>query len=156
MGSTNPLQVEISAGSANSSVTCTVRNNDPKHAISFLTWDTPFDPTAINTGILSIKNADTGAEVPSPEMKINRQLPPPRDALQEVAPMSTAERELNLSSPWVPKDGRKYEIRVQGKWRAAWKKPAAQITDEELATVKGDEELQGDFASESVEMELGE
>lgn len=156
MGSTNPLQVELSAGSVNSSVTCNIRNSDPKHAITFLTWDTPFDPSAINSGVLAIKDADTGAEVPSPEMKINRQMPPPRDALQEVAPMSSAEREMNLSSPWIPTDGKKYQVRVEGKWRAAWKKPAAQITDEELAAVKGDGDLQGDFGSESVEMELGE
>ncbi|KAM0722915.1 hypothetical protein Q7P37_001113 [Cladosporium fusiforme] len=156
MGPTNPLQVELSAGPANSSVLCTIRNNDPKHAISFLTWDTPFDPTAINTGILTIKDASTGAEIPSPGMKINRQMPPPRDALQEITPESTVSRELNLSSPWIPQDGKKYKLRVQGKWRAVWEKPAAQISDEELAAAKGDEATPGDYHSEDVEMTLGE
>ena len=36
-----------------------------------------------------------------------------------------------------------------------WKKPAAEVTDEELAALKGDEAMQGGFDSEAVEMTLG-
>lgn len=154
MGSPQPLKVDLSADPNNSSVTCTIRNSDSERTISFLTWDTPFDPTAINTGVLTLKDAETGNEVPSPGMKINRQMPPPRDALQEIAPKSSAERQLNLSSPWIPTDGKKYLIGVQGSWRAVWAKPASSVTDDELAATRGDEAMQGSFHSESVEMEL--
>lgn len=155
MGSAHPLQVQLSAGSENLTVACTIRNNDADHAISFLTWDTPFDPTAKNTGVLTLKDAETGTDLPSPGMKINRQMPPSRDAVVEVAPKSSEERQLSLSSPWIPKDGKKYMVSVEGTWRAVWRKSAAQITDEELAAAKGDEAIQGDFRSEAVEMTLG-
>jgi hypothetical protein len=155
MDSASPPTVQLSAGPENSTVTCTIRNTDAEHTISFLTWDTPFDPTAINTGVLTLKDADTGAEIPSPNMALRRMMPPPRDAIVEIAPESSSERELNLSSPWIPTDGKKYQVAVQGTWRAIWQKPAAQVTDEELAALKGDEAIQGDFDSGSVEMVLG-
>lgn len=123
--------------------------------MSFLTWDTPFDPLAVNTGVLSLKDAETGVDIPSPGMQLRRQMPPPRDAIVEIAPDSSSERELNLSSPWIPTDGKKYQVAVQGTWRAIWQKPAAQVTDQELAALKGDEAMPGDFQSESVEMVLG-
>ena len=154
MTSSDSLQVQLSAGPENSSLACTIRNTDSEHALTFLTWDTPFDPTAVNTGVLSIKDAETGADIPSPGMKLNRKMPPPRDALVEIAPKSSAERELNLSSPWIPTDGKKYQVAVHGTWRAIWQKPAAQVSDEELAALKGDEAMQGGFDSGSVEMIL--
>ena len=73
----------------------------------------------------------------------------------EIAPKSSVEREFNLSSPWIPTDGKKYLVAVHGTWRAVWQKPASQVSDEELAALKGDEAMQGMFDSESVEMTLG-
>lgn len=155
MASTNPLEVQLSAGPGNSTVTCTIHNSDAEHTLSFLTWDTPFDPTAVNTGVVAIKDAETGAEIPSPMMKLNRQMPPSRDALVEIGPSSDSVREVNLTSPWIPTDGKKYQVKLQGTWRAVWQKPTAQVTDEELAALKGDEAMQGGFDSRSVEMILG-
>jgi hypothetical protein len=155
MASANALQVELAAGSENTTVACTIRNTASEHTITFLTWDTPFDPTAVNTGVLALRNAETGADLQSPGMRLNRKMPPPRDALVEIAPKSSAERELNLSSPWIPTDGKKYQVAVHGTWRAVWQKPATQVSDEELAALEGDEAMQGMFDSESVEMTLG-
>lgn len=153
MGSTSPLEVKLAADSTNTSVACTIRNNDPEHTISFLTWDTPFDAAAVNTGVLTLTSAETGAEVPSPDLKLNRMMPPPREAILEIAPKTSAERELNLSSPWIPTDGKKYQVGVHGFWRAAWKKPAAEVTDGDLQALNGD--VQGEYRSETVEMTLG-
>lgn len=155
MGSAHPLQIQLSAGSENSTLACTIRNSDPDHAISFLLWDTPFDPTAKNTGVLTLRNAETGAEIPSPGMKLNRQMPPSRDAVVEIAPKSSSEREISLSSPWIPTDGGKYLVGVEGTWRAVWRKPAVEITDDELTALKGDEAMRGGFSSKAVEMTLG-
>lgn len=149
------LQVQLAAGSENATLTCTIRNTDSEHTISFLTWDTPFDPTAVNTGVLALRDAETGTDIPSPGLKLNRKMPPSRDALVEIAPQSSAERELNLSSPWIPTDGKKYQVAVHGTWRAVWQKPATQVSDEELAALKGDEAMQGGFDSGNVEMVLG-
>jgi hypothetical protein len=155
MDSAKPLQVQLSRGSERSTVACTIRNTDAEHTISFLTWDTPFDPLAVNTGVLTLKDAESGADVPSPGMQLRRQMPPPRAALVDILPKSSEERELHLSSPWIPSDGRKYAVAVRGTWTAVWRKPAAQVTDEELAALNGDEVMDGDFDSRSVEMMLG-
>jgi len=155
MQPTSPLEVQLARGPENSTVACSIRNTDADHTISFLTWDTPFDPLAVNTGVLTLKDAESGAEVPSPGMQIRRMMPPPRDVIFEIAPGAMTERELNLSSPWIPTDGKKYQVSVNGTWRAMWKKPAAEVTDEELAALKGDEAMPGGFSSEAVEMTLG-
>jgi hypothetical protein len=155
MASTDLLQVQLSAIPENTTVVCTIRNTDSENTLTFLTWDTPFDPTAIDTGVLTLKDAETGDDIPSPGMKLNRQMPPPRHALVEIAPKSSAERELNLSSPWIPTDGKKYQVAVNGTWRAVWQKPATQVSDDELAALKGDEAMTGGFESGSVEMVLG-
>ena len=155
MASPESLQVQLAAGPENTTVTCTIRNTDSEHSITFLTWDTPFDPTAVNTGVLTLTDAETGADIPSPGMKLNRKMPPSRDALVEIAPKASAERELNLSSPWIPTDRKKYQVAVNGTWRAVWQKPATQVSDEELAALKGDEAMTGGFESGSVEMVLG-
>jgi hypothetical protein len=147
--------VQLAAGPENTTITCTIRNTDSENSITFLTWDTPFDSTAVNTGVLTLTDAETGADIPSPGMKLNRKMPPSRDALVEIAPKSSAERELNLSSPWIPTDGKKYQVAVNGTWRAVWQKPITQVSDEELAALKGDEVMTGGFKSGSVEMVLG-
>lgn len=155
MKPTSPLQIQLSPGAENLTVACSIRNTNADHTITFLSWDTPFDPSAVNLGVLTLKDAETGAEIPSPGMQIRRMMPPPRDVLVEIAPGSSSERELDLSSPWIPTDGKKYQVGVKGIWGAVWKKPAAEVTDEELAAFKGDAALQGGFGSEAVEMTLG-
>jgi len=154
MESTTPLQIQLAAGPENSTVACSIRNTNADDTITFLSWDTPFDPSAVNLGVLTLKDAETGAEIPSPGMQIRRMMPPPRDVLVEIAPGSSSERELDLSSPWIPTDGKKYKVGVTGTWKAVWKKPAAEVTDEELAAFKGDEAIQGGFGSAAVEMTL--
>ena len=51
--------VAISLSSAQSPLTVkvTIRNDSPDKTFSFLTWDSPFDPQAINTGVLCLKDA---------------------------------------------------------------------------------------------------
>ena len=155
MKTTSPLQIQLSPGPENLTVACSIRNNDADHTITFLSWDTPFDPSAVNLGVLTLNDTETGTDIPSPNMQIRRMMPPPRDVLVEIAPGSSSERELDLSSPWIPTDGKKYQVAVKGTWGAVWKKPAADVTDEELAAFKGDAALQGGFGSEAVEMTLG-
>ncbi|KAG9589622.1 hypothetical protein KCU77_g9053, partial [Aureobasidium melanogenum] len=151
------LKVRLSSGSSPSVIKVTVENESQTHTYSLFTWDTPLDEQALNIGALIIEDAKTGEAVPGPQMKVNRKLPPPRDAVVEVSPQSIVSREIKLSFPWLPKDGKVYRVQVQGSWKAVWAKPASQITDEELSKMTGDNHLlEQNILSESVELQLGE
>lgn len=88
-------------------------------------------------------------------MKLNRMLPPPRDELVEIAPGSSATKELGLKSPWIPTDGKKYQLHMRGNWRAAWAKAKADVSEGELEAMRGDGTGSA-FESESLEMQLKE
>lgn len=151
-----PLQdvtVELSGAESSLAVKVTIRNDSPDKTFSFLSWDSPFDPQAINTGVLHLKDADTGDEIEGPGMKLNRMLPPPRDDLVEIKPGSSATKELGLRSPWVPTDGRKYQLQMRGSWRAAWRKAAADVSDGDLESMGSDGSSKS-FESKHLEIEL--
>ena len=152
---TSSLKVRISDQSTPSELKVAIHNKDPSRTITFLSWDTAFDPQAINSGVLCLENADTDEEIPSPDMKLNRKLPPPRDDLIEISPGSTVTKIVALKSPWIPTDGQRYRAHFQGSWKAAWSKAAAQVTDEELASVTGDMDSQSNFHTDKFEMQLG-
>ncbi|KAH0365622.1 hypothetical protein KCU65_g5899, partial [Aureobasidium melanogenum] len=155
--STRDLKVRLSSGSSPSVLKVAVENESQTHTYSLLTWDTPLDEQALNIGALTLEDAKTGEAIPGPQMKINRKLPPPRDAVVEVSPQSAVSREVNLSFPWLPKDGKVYRIQVQGPWKAVWAKPAGQVTDEELSEMRGDSHLlEENIRSESAELQLGQ
>lgn len=154
--STEDLKIQLSSGSSPSVLKVTVKNESKSKTFSLLTWNTPLDEQALNIGALTLEDAEKGEAVPGPQMKINRKLPPPRDVIVEVSPQSTASREVNLSFPWIPKDGKIYRIQVQGPWKAVWAKPASQVTDDELSEMTGDSHLSENISSQSVELRLGE
>ena len=149
--------VAISLSSAQSPLTVkvTIRNDSPDKTFSFLTWDSPFDPQAINTGVLCLKDSESGKTIESPGMKLNRMMPPPRDELVEIAPGSSATKELGLKSPWIPTDGKKYQLHMRGNWRAAWAKTAADVSDGELEAL-GNDGTESAFESDELEMHLKE
>jgi hypothetical protein len=147
------VSVELSSADAPLTLKVTIRNDSPDTAFSFLSWDSPFDPQAINTGVLSLKDAATGDEIQGPGLKLNRMLPPPRDDLVEIRPGKSATRELALRSPWVPTDGKKYQIQLRGSWRAAWAKAAADVSDRELESMGSDGSSKS-FESGHLEMQL--
>lgn len=154
--SSSDLKIQLSSGSSPSVLKVTVENKSQKQTFSLLTWNTPLDEQALNIGALTLEDAQTGEAVPGPQMKVNRKLPPPRDAVVEVSPQSTASKEVNLSFPWIPKDGKVYRIKAQGAWKAVWAKPASQITDEELSEMAGDSHHDENISSEDMELRLGE
>jgi len=157
-GSTSPngLNVRLVAGASPSVITVIIENKDLSTPITFLSWNTPFDPQALNSGILRLARANTGEEVSGPGMKLSRKLPPPRDELVEIGAGSTVTKDIALASPWIPTDGGQYRVKMQGRWSVVWTKASNQVTDQELAAVTGDASLQRMFHSESVEMQLSQ
>lgn len=129
--------------------------NDGDNLATFLRWDTAFDEQALALGILTLTDAETGDAIPGPDLKLNRVLPPSRDDLVEVGAGGEISKELALGGFWLPKNGREVKVHAQGRWKAVWMKPKADVTEEELQAVGGEQALQGDFASEvDAEIEL--
>lgn len=153
-GSSQDLTIQLSSEPSSSTIKVSVHNQHPSQTYSLLVWDTPLDPQAMNMGALTLEDVETDGSVPGPDMKVNRLLPPPRDALIEIPPKSACSRDIALTSPWIPTDGKLYRVQVQGRWKAVWAKSVAQITDEELAAMTGDGVVSGEIQSGTHELQL--
>ncbi|GAB7354241.1 hypothetical protein MBLNU459_g4778t2 [Dothideomycetes sp. NU459] len=58
-GSIKDLEIRLLAKPGSSIIQVVVHNDSPTYTYSLLTWDTPIDPKAINTGILTLENSET-------------------------------------------------------------------------------------------------
>ncbi|KAI5201128.1 hypothetical protein E4T39_05365 [Aureobasidium subglaciale] len=152
-GSTQDLKLRISSDSP-SVLQITLENKHPSQTFALLTWNTPLDAQALNTGAVTLEDVKTGETISGPNMKINRMMPPPRDALVEVRPQSSVAREIGLDFPWIPKDGKTYRAQTPGSWMAVWAKSAAEVTDKEIEEMTGDGHLSKEIFSESAEIQL--
>ncbi|KAI5196608.1 hypothetical protein E4T38_08430 [Aureobasidium subglaciale] len=152
-GSTQHLKLRISSDSP-SALKVTLENKHPDQTFTLLTWNTPLDTQALNIGAVTLEEVKTGEAVSGPNMKINRMMPPPRDALVEVRPQSSITREVKLDFPWIPKDGKSYRALTPGPWKAVWAKSAAEVMDKEIEEMTGDSHLSKDIHSESAEIQL--
>lgn len=133
----------------------TVQNAHPCTPLSFLTWDTPVDPSALNTGVLQLVDAVSGENIEGPGLKLNRLLPPPRDALVEIGPQDVVEVDVELSAPWIPGNGKLVKVHAHGEWKAVWAKTKDAVSDEELNAMSGADVMQGPFRSiRDVELEV--
>lgn len=136
-------------------VNVTIQNIHPTSHLSFLIWDTPIDRTALNSGILRLVDAVSGDFIQGPGLKITRLLPPPRDAMVELAPQDVVEVDIDLNAPWIPGDNKLVKVHAQGEWKAVWPTAKDDVTREELEAISGAGALSGPFRSaRDVEMEL--
>lgn len=148
------LSVHLSA-TTDRKLKITITNNDFTTPRTFLRWDTPFDPRALDMGILKLEDAESGQDLPSPGVKLNRRLPPPRDDLVEVPAGGEVSKEIELKAPWLPGDGRKVQVSAKGEWKAVWKKARDEVSNDELDIVGGQDVIRRMFRDgNSVEMVL--
>jgi len=130
----------------------TATNLHDSTALTLLTWDTPFDDKALLLGIFHIKDSTTGQEIPFPSLKVNRKLPPPRDAFLEIEPRNAITKEVVLSGPALQLEkGIDYEVQAKGKWKAVWHASVKDVGDENLKKMGGGTGVVSwEFESESV------
>ncbi|KAI6842801.1 hypothetical protein KC315_g443 [Hortaea werneckii] len=154
------LSVAIKAVSSSPpTIAASISNQHSTKVITVLGWDTPFDPTALNSGALQLyritssgSNAAESVEIPGPGMKVNRLLPPPREDLIELKPGASVERHVTLKAPWIPADGQDYRLRFRGQWRGLWPKATGDISAQDLEQLGG---VTGQsYETETVEMKL--
>lgn len=87
---------------------------------------------------------------------LKRKMPPAREKLVEVPAGGRIADDFKLESKWIPTDGGKYEVWVEGTWRAVFPKKKEDVTDEELNSLRGEGILNdGEFKSEKCEVVLG-
>jgi len=128
------LEFKLSQTSASPpSLLVTLKNNNPDTPYTLLKWGTPLDPAALNTGVFSITEEESGNEVEQLVLQINRKMPPPQEELITVAPGTEEAVEVVLDKPWMPKDKpAKYKIKAEGQFKGAWTKHASDLTEGEL------------------------
>jgi hypothetical protein len=137
-------------------IAVTLRNTSPNTHFTVLTWDTPFDPKAVALGIFRVKDTATGGELPTLDLKINRQLPPARDALVELAPGKEVSQEVKFEEPFMKLEkGKQYSVRAVGRWKGVWPVATGQLQDDDLAALGGGSRcLTGDFESKEVNISV--
>jgi hypothetical protein len=109
-------------------IIATVTNLHDSTTVTLLTWDTPFDEKALLLGLFEIRDVEHGHTIPSPGLKLNRKLPPPKEAFLEIAPRHAIAKEIVLEGAGVQLEkGSKYEVRAKGKWKAVWQASVADI-----------------------------
>ncbi|CAI6332305.1 unnamed protein product [Periconia digitata] len=102
------------------SLLVTLKNNSPS-PYTILKWGTPLDAQASNTGVFKVVNADTGDNIPTEFIKVNRMMPPPREDLVTIAPGTEEATEVVFNSPWMPeKKPAKYMVRAEGAFTGIW------------------------------------
>jgi hypothetical protein len=130
----------------------TATNLHPSTSLTLLTWDTPFDDKALLLGVFRFVDTSTHEALPSPGLKINRQLPPLRDAFLEIKPRHAITKEITLDSPAVKVEkGKEYDVQARGKWKAVWHASVVDIGDDNLKKMGGGTGVMTwDFESEVV------
>jgi hypothetical protein len=115
------------------SLSVTFKNNDPKTTYTLLTWDTPLDSAALNTGVFSIVDADTGKDVEQMVMQIRRLMPPQDDQFVSLAPGEKETVEVVFDRPWMPEEKpAKYKVKAEGEFKGLWDKKKSEVTAAEI------------------------
>jgi hypothetical protein len=116
----------------------TASNLHQSTSLTLLTWDTPFDEKALLLGIFTFIDTGTNELVPSPNLKLNRGLPPPRDAFLEIGPRHAITKEIVLDGTGVKLvRGKEYDIQAKGRWKAVWHASVLDVGDQNLKKMGG-------------------
>jgi hypothetical protein len=103
------------------SLLVTLKNNNPSSPFTILKWNTPLDPQAANLGLFKLVDEETGKEIPTDGLKVNRLMPPSEEDFVTVAPGTEEAHEIVMNKPWLPeKKPAKYKVTISGKFSGIW------------------------------------
>jgi hypothetical protein len=151
--SSSSLNLSISEKSPTTTpptILVTISNLHQSTTLTLLTWDTPFDEKALVLGIFNFVDTKTNEALQSPNLKINRGLPPPRDAFLEIAPRKAITKEIILDGPGAKLEkGKEYDVQARGRWKAVWHASVLDVGDQNLKKMGGGTGVKTwDFATE--------
>ena len=128
------LEFKLSQLSRNPpSLRITLKNTNPDTPYTILKWGTPLDSSALNTGVFSIIDNNSGNEVQQVVLQINRKMPPPQEELLTVAPGTEEAVEVVFDKPWMPEaKPAKYKVKAEGEFKGVWGKYGNEVTEDEL------------------------
>lgn len=149
------LRVHIEPDSAPSTIQITISNTHKQIPLTILTWDAPFDRISLDTGVYHVQPTTPGAdELKSPGVKIKRMVPAPRTSLLEIPANGKVTRQLSIKSRWIPTDGDTYKVWAKGPWRAVWTKAIDEVTDDDLASISGDFDIEARYETNEITLKL--
>lgn len=89
-------------------------------------------------GIFQFTDPSTKAELPLVGLKINRVLPPPRDAFLEIEPRHAITKEIVLDNLGLKLEkGKEYDVKAKGRWKAVWHASVLDVGDKNLKNMGG-------------------
>jgi hypothetical protein len=137
------------------SLSVTFKNNDPKTTYTLLTWDTPIDSAALNTGVFSITDAETGKDVEQMIMQLRRSMPPQDDQFVSLAPGEKETVEVVFDRPWMPeRKPAKYKVKAEGEFKGLWDKKKSDVTAGEIDGYTSSPFSWRKFATNEVELSV--
>lgn len=149
--------LSISIGQTSSSpptvlVTVENKNSEP---VTILSYGSALDPLALQTGLLSIKPDGAQGPLDIPKIQVQRQWPPPADAVIGIEAGGSARNEIVLREPIVPmeKVGGKAAVQLKGRWDAVWAKDKGGVNAAALESGSTDgDAFSGNFESDEIEI----
>ncbi|KAL1592805.1 hypothetical protein SLS60_011221 [Paraconiothyrium brasiliense] len=150
------LEFKLSQISRNPpSLLITLKNNNPSAPFTLLKWNTPLDPQAANLGLFKLVDEETGKEIPTDGLKVNRLMPPSEEDLVTVAPGTEEAHEVVMNKPWLPeKKPATYKVSVSGKFFGVWDKYGGDLKTSDLEAY-ADSPFHGrQFSSNEVSMRV--
>ncbi|KAF4314103.1 hypothetical protein GTA08_BOTSDO01757 [Botryosphaeria dothidea] len=154
MASPSHLQISLAQKSKSPpTITIRVKNTHPDTPLTFVTWNTPLDPSALPLGVISVADAASGERLNKDTIKIGRKTPPAPDQFVTIAPGEAREQDLELKGPLVPLDkaSGKLKVSCKGAWGDVWAGESVGPSEWQEKSGKG---LNGEYESEALEVEL--
>ncbi|KAF2432833.1 hypothetical protein EJ08DRAFT_647922 [Tothia fuscella] len=139
LSSTLQLSIaEKSPATSPPTILVTATNLHSQTSLTLLTWDSPFDDKALLLGVFRLVDLSNNEAVPSPNLRINRALPPPRDAFLEIRPRQAITKEIVLDNPAMKMQrGKDYSVQGKGQWKAVWHASVTDVGDDNLKKMGG-------------------
>lgn len=128
------LEFKLSQISRNPpSLLVTLKNNNPSTPFTLLKWGTPLDSQASNLGVFKLVDEETGSEVPTDILMLNRKMPPSKEDLVTVAPGTEEATEVVFDKPWMPgKMPAKYKVKAEGSFAGIWGQYGGDLEESDL------------------------
>ncbi|EOA90294.1 hypothetical protein ACJQWK_07492 [Exserohilum turcicum] len=133
-----------------------LENHHQETVYTVLKWGTPMDPSALDTAVFSIVDADTREQIHQDIQHVNRKVPPPPNQLVTLAPGARQEFTVVFERPWMSRHSRPatYKVSAKGVFKAGWAKAAEGLTRQELYAYAESPFSQARFATEEVVLEV--
>ena len=116
----------------------TVTNLHPSTSLTLLSWETPFDPDAFESGVFQVTERGSTARILNAGSKMKHNLPAKREAYIELEPRHAVTKDVTLEGPGIfLEKGKEYNVQAKGLWKMVWHANVADVGERELKLSAG-------------------